>query len=844
MRLRALQSFSSRLPATLAVAVIAGNLACVSHGEAAGRPQSEKKHPHSKHPVAASQPPATQPPQDAAKSDIPQKPEELLVVASAARRAAHNIEAETKRLQNVPQASTRVEAKQLRAEHMTSLPEATRLLPSVQLNVSNPRNSTINIRGLGAAGTAPTDGIEGGVSVYVDGVYRSRPATVLSDITDLDGITVLRGPAGTEGGMTATAGAISMTTSAPDLRQRHAYAEAGVGNFDYSRWNLGLTTPVIKDKLAIRLSALGYGNSGWVKNINGGGDINGQTSRAFRAQILYHPTNELSVRIIGDYSHLRENCCSGGLYKVVTRKNNGAVIAGNLYQRAAWAKYTPLTPSNAPYTIDRNSLSDAAQEDMGLSGQVDWKRGDLKLSSITAYRWWNWYPHNDGDLMGVNAVPNANGQVNQDQFTQELKLENNWRHILHYTIGGFYMWQENRVSGRNLYGPDAAKWWGYGISNTSVTTAQANNALNGFQVLSYGQPTTNYYALYTDGTWKVTRKFDIITGIRYNYDAKNGSFSQWIKAPASYSTAITPLAAAQSIWSAFGSNTGYGAHMDNGFVTGQFVLRYRLTDNVMTYARYAHGGKSGGLNLTAFSASQLTAGAVSPNVGKETDDSFEVGVKSQLLQDRLLLSGALYQTNDHNYQVTAVQNFQGALLSYLSSAPRVRIRGAEFDAHYSPLVNLTTSVSAAYTDAQFLEYQTNAPTEIAYTGAYDMAHTPIPFVSKWSLSASVQYVHPVLTLHRTAIDGFIGGSYQFKTDMNTSANNSSYAQVKGYGTLNLNFGVRTHDGRWELNGFIFNATNERRVTQINQSGAAAGLGSWTAYVTQPLNFGFIARVNY
>lgn len=104
------------------------------------------------------------------------KAEEISVSVAATSRAAHNIDRETHELQKVPQASTRIDAKELRAEHITALPQATRLLPTVQLNISNPRNTAINIRGLGAAGTAATDGIEGGVAVYVDDVYRSRPA--------------------------------------------------------------------------------------------------------------------------------------------------------------------------------------------------------------------------------------------------------------------------------------------------------------------------------------------------------------------------------------------------------------------------------------------------------------------------------------------------------------------------------------------------------------------------------------------------------------------------------------------------------------------------------------------
>lgn len=775
------------------------------------------------------------------------KVEEISVSVAATSRAAHNIDRETHELQKVPQASTRIDAKELKAEHITALPQATRLLPTVQLNISNPRNTTINIRGLGAAGTAATDGIEGGVAVYVDDVYRSRPGTALTDLPDMKGITVLRGPSGTDGGMVTTAGAISLTTAAPDLHTRHVYGEAGVGNFNYNRWNLGITTPIIKDKLAIRLSGLGYGYDGWVKNLNGGGDTGGQTSRAFRAQVLAHPTDEISVRIVGDYSHLRENCCNPGLVKSSTTRSDGqAWFGGSLAQRSGWTGYTPYVGNG--YKVDRNSRATAEQEDMGLSGHIDWHHNNFTLSSITAYRWWNWWPSNDGDLNGINAVTQGNAKVNQNQFTQEFRFSSSLGKLVDYRVGAFYMWQENRVYGDNAFGDQMAQWAGYGMPGGSsiATTAQANNALNGYNVRSYNQPTTNYYAAYANATWHVHPKIDIVTGVRYNYAAKTGSFSQWQERPSDYNSAVTPLSVAQTIWNTYGSNgtADYGAHVDNGFVTGQFVVNYKLTDDIIMYARYARGGKSGGLNLTSFSASQRTAGAVTPNVGKETDDAFEVGSKASLLDHRLLVSGALYQTNDHNYQVTATHEYQGALVSYLSSAPKVRVRGAEADIHYSPIVNLITSLSASYNDAQFLEYSTGAPPEVITTSAWSMNHTQVPFVPRWALSAAVQYSHSVGHAFRSSIDGYVGGSYNYNTRINTSANNSSNGWVQAYGTLNLNFGVRDHSGRWDLQGFINNATDERRISQLAQGGGMSGNGAWYAYVTQPRSFGFIARVNY
>ncbi|WP_277909534.1 hypothetical protein [Acetobacter okinawensis] len=108
----------------------------------------------------------------------------------------------------------------------------------------------------------------------------------------------------------------------------------------------------------------------------------------------------------------------------------------------------------------------------------------------------------------------------------------------------------------------------------------------------------------------------------------------------------------------------------------------------------------------------------------------------------------------------------------------------------------------------------------------------------------MQYSHSVGHAFRSSVDGYVGGSYNYNTRMNTSANNSSYGWVQAYGTLNLNFGFRDHSGRWDFQGFINNATDERRISQLSQGGGMSGNGAWYAYVTQPRSFGFIARANY
>ena len=91
------------------------------------------------------------------------------------------------------------------------------MLPTVQFYSTNPRNSAINIRGLGAPFGLTNDGIEPGVGLYIDGVFYARPASASLDFLDVDQVEVLRGPQGTLFGKNTTAGAINVTTRKPSF---------------------------------------------------------------------------------------------------------------------------------------------------------------------------------------------------------------------------------------------------------------------------------------------------------------------------------------------------------------------------------------------------------------------------------------------------------------------------------------------------------------------------------------------------------------------------------------------------------------------------------------------------
>jgi iron complex outermembrane receptor protein len=121
------------------------------------------------------------------------------------------------RAQSVPISLTTVDSSQINTVGSPNLAKLQQLVPSLNVESINPRQTALNIRGLGAVPGLSNDGLESGVGVYLDGVLLARPAQAVFDMPDLQGIEVLRGPQGTLFGKNTVAGAINITTRLPSF---------------------------------------------------------------------------------------------------------------------------------------------------------------------------------------------------------------------------------------------------------------------------------------------------------------------------------------------------------------------------------------------------------------------------------------------------------------------------------------------------------------------------------------------------------------------------------------------------------------------------------------------------
>ncbi len=173
------------------------------------------------------------------------------------------------------------------------------LVPSVQLYTSNPRNTTLNIRGLGSTFGLTNDGIDPGVGFYVDGVYYARPAATTLDFLDTQQIEVLRGPQGTLFGKNTTAGTFNLSSRRPTFTNTLNF-EQSFGNYGFIQTKASVSGPLIEKVLAARLSLSGTYRDGTLYNQRTEKHTNTLNNQGIKGQLLFLPSAGVNILLSGD----------------------------------------------------------------------------------------------------------------------------------------------------------------------------------------------------------------------------------------------------------------------------------------------------------------------------------------------------------------------------------------------------------------------------------------------------------------------------------------------------------------------------------------------------------------
>ena len=758
-----------------------------------------------------------------------QEPDSNDIIVTARRRSES--------AQDIPLAVSVIDAKQLDETGAFNVNRLQQLSPTLQFYSSNPRNTAVNIRGLGVPFGLTSDGFEQGVGIYVDDVYYSRVASATFDFLDVAQIEVLRGPQGTLYGKNTTAGAINITTNQPgfDFEGR---AEVSLGNYEFRQARLALSGP-LSENVAARVAFSGTSRRGTIRNVTTGQDIQSLDNIGVRAQVLWEAADNLRITLVGDYNKQDANCC-GSVFV-----GTGATQRPLNRQFAALAAaqfYAP--PSTNPFDrlSDLDSQLNAGNVIAGASLRLVWDIGPGTFTSVSAWRYWDWKPENDRDFTGLPIVSLSQNPSQQNQYTQEFRYAYSGD-AFDFVVGAFAFDQRIDTQGTEAQGLAASRW---NIAPNNPLSLDPS-VLNGLTARNTQFLESTSLALFGQLSWKVSDAFTIQPGVRLNYDKKKGFYQRRVfTGTGTELTGTETDARARAQLGVFQPQVSAPEDTDWN-LTYDLTLSYEVAPDVLAYGTYAKSFKTIGINqngLPTDASGQpiAAAGTIRP----EQVDHFEVGLKSRFWDRKATLNLAAFRTDIRDYQATVNNGQFGVLRGFLANAGKVRSQGVEVDFSVRPSERFSAYASGAYTDAKYVRFtDAPCPPELAGGTVAGPGQTPsapgtpggispancdisgqrLPGVSKWAFSFGAEGNVPATFLGKAG-QVYLGYDGSTRSGFSSNPSPSAYTDVAGYHLSNFRLGFRSEDGL-NLFAWVRNAFDENYYEQLfvgpGNTGLIAGL---------------------
>ena len=390
-----------------------------------------------------------------------------------------------------------------------------------------------------------------------------------------------------------------------------------------------------------------------------------------RGQLLWRASDSLDITLSGDVSRQEPNCCVQAPARIGTTQRPAnrqfpALAAALNYAPPSLDAFDRLTDIDVPLR--------ARQELGGVSVLAEWDFGPGTLTSVTAFRYWDWKPSNDRDFIGLPITTVSANPSQQRQYTQELRYASSGDNKLDYVAGLFAFHQTIRTQGRQTQGPAASR---YTLSGTNALNPAVLDGLTSENDISFKNTSL---AAFGRLTWHVNDRLQIQPGLRVNYDRKTGSYVATVTNGAGVPITCNPPPTSSVIRDQCSTLApqSYQPKFSDWNVSGDLTLSYKIAEDVLGYATYARGFKSGGINLSGLplDANNLPIAAAA-TVRPEKVDHFELGLKTQFADRRVTLNLAGFWTEIRDYQATVTNGQFAVVRGYLANAEKVRVRGSK-----------------------------------------------------------------------------------------------------------------------------------------------------------------------
>ena len=711
--------------------------------------------------------PAGQEPGEAEATRAPSEGIEEITVTARKREES---------LQRTPLSVVAFGSDDLRNMTATRMDDVSRMVPNLNIQSGglSHTNSRVFIRGIGQGDDQIT--LDQGVATYIDGLYLPRVQGNILNLLDIERIEVLRGPQGTLYGRNTIGGAVNVISSKPS-GEWGGKGSVKVGNDNLLETRLSVDFPILSEQLAGRLTFATATRDGYTNNQFLGSRYDDNKVLAGRATVRWVPSEDVELLLAGDW--LQQNQNPPGSECLLADN----VLAGDpptlfffseLLGHDTTEKCLDSTRSSE-YRFKHNGGPFHQQDDNNQWGTsatliVDLTE-NLTLKSISGWRRVEWQKVTDIDHTEVPIFHNAHRKSVSDALSQEITLTgSSLEGRLSWVTGLYYSWERT----------DRPAWSVIGIFNRQTGRRRH---------------TKNYsYAGFGQATYELHEKLSLTAGLRLTKERKdfrNRNYDEtWTKEPGPENDIST--------------NDRFSAW------TPMVGISSQLTDDLMLYANWSRGFKSGGFNGRPNLDIQNTLDPYD----EEKVSSLEVGLKSVWLDNRLLVNLAAFYNDYEDIQLvrsTSVFNSstgEDEFLNLTENAGEATIRGVELKVQARPIPQLQIDTGFGVTDAGFDEFDEIDPeSDPGNPVIIDKSDLDFAFTPTYTFNFSATYTVPFFGLGNLALRG----DYLARSEIWNDVVNSERVKTGKHALVNGRIALELNDEKTEIALWGANLTDRRYI---------------------------------
>jgi iron complex outermembrane receptor protein len=736
-------------------------------------------------------------------------------------------------LQNAPISITALSGEQIEARGYVNIAAVANAAPNVsiaQAGTGFGKSAFVSIRGVGQNDFKYT--FEPGVGFYIDDVYFGTVFGSVFDLTDIDSVEILRGPQGTLFGKNTEGGAVRIVTKKP-TGSGSGYVDVGLGSFSRERFRGAFDFALVPEKLFVRVSAGSNRSDGYmdvldfacanpalagklkpVTYLNGCkiGTYGGDDVRVARLALRFLATDTLELNVAADLTddHGEEPATkmialalppnpTGTPGKPGTQVSSalslyslaqampqyGIPLDARFLTRTAFSTYgtynDPIAGISAP--------NESTLYSWGVAGTIDWDTPaeGVHAKSISAYR-----QYHGGFAEDTSGAPiSGNLPINylrHHQFSQELQFTGRaLDNALDWATGAYYLDSED--------------------FNNGIVDNSSNVGGRGILFLTGDPASSKDESVFAHLNYKITSSLGLELGARYSHETRSYTFYR-------YEPSLVGLVPAGLFPTNHGNYlAGFAPPLPTGHVSISRVdpkigLSYQWSPEVMTYAQYSTGYKSGGFNPRPLTRTQVTS------FGPETVKAYEVGLKSEWLEHRLRVDVAAFVSDYSALQlpVATLDPGTGFPAFLTESVGSARIKGVELEWLARPVRGLDIDSSVGYLHYRAINLGGAAYDSVANPAGPTLADVPA-LTPTWKGTFGAQYAIEL---------GGVGSltprvDYTYQSKVFNDPQDELISMQPGYGILNARLTWDSPQRGWQASLFIANVTDKMYyVTERNQ----------------------------